>query len=34
MKYAVLFDSRTGNTALIAEEIRSTLKQERCMRIQ
>ena len=31
MKYAVLFDSRTGNTALIAEEIRSTLKQERCV---
>ena len=31
MKYAVLFDSRTGNTAQIADEIRGTLTQERCV---
>ncbi len=31
MKYAVVFDSKTGNTAQIAQVIRDTLKQERCV---
>ena len=31
MKYAIVFDSKTGNTAQIATVIRNTLKQERCV---
>lgn len=31
MKYAIVFDSKTGNTAHIAGIIRDTLKQHRCV---
>lgn len=31
MKYAVVFDSNTGNTAQIAQVIRDTLKLDRCV---
>lgn len=31
MKYAIVFDSNTGNTAQIAKVIRDTLKQHRCV---
>lgn len=31
MKYAIVFDSKTGNTAHIAAVIRDTLKQHRCV---
>ena len=31
MGYAVVFSSRTGNTALLAETIRDTLPREDCL---
>ncbi len=31
MKYAIVFDSKTGNTAHIAQVIHDTLKQDRCV---
>lgn len=31
MNYSVIFASKTGNTAILAEKIRETLKEEKCV---
>ena len=31
MKYLVVYSSRTGNTALLAEQVRKTLGEESCL---
>ena len=31
MKYAVIYDSATGNTKMLADEIKNTLGEEKCV---